>query len=268
MTALFSSACSAACRRLLLAAVGLLALTMVIDAQTGSEARKASSDYIEPLNLPGVFQRYARSLGDRIKKPGNERLVLIGELGSGGKKDPIAATVELTGKVRVEYGAQKRTVVFDKGDAAALRLSQDTDQALIDTFAYDSGEALLYSVMQGALPRVLGFGFVSQQDHGAFGARLDIFELTQVIQSGSRDATLTKQFQFDTATGLLRRVSYRSFKGNTPVKVETEFSDYQTLPVGRVPKQIKRKEGGNVTLEIVLTSVQTSQKQNDNVFKP
>jgi hypothetical protein len=226
------------------------------------------AEYIDPVSLPGVFQRYAKNLGDRIKKPGNERLVMTGELTASGKRDQIVATVELPGKVRVQYAATNRVVAFDKTDVSAPKIAQDSDQALVDTLAYDSAEAFLFATLQGTLPRILGFGFVTPGDKGAFGAAVDIFETTQVIRSGTRDAVLAKQFQFDTQTGLLRRVTYRYLKGTTPVKVETELSQYQSVAGSKAPQKITRKEGGVVVMDIALTGLQAQPKQNDNTFKP
>lgn len=222
-------------------------------------------DYIAPGSVQGVFQRHVRSLGDRISKPGHERIGLVGELTRGTQKDSFSAVVEFPGKVRIQYGSANRVVKFDGSKTTGPNNVDDVDEALLESFAYDSAETFLQTVVQGVVPRILGYGFAVEGVKG-FGSSLDIYETVQTIKSGKQEMKIVKRFGFDSGTGLLHWIIYPSFKGSAPVNVMTELSQYEAVDSYMLPKRIVRREGGVVVMEINLTVVQTGPKQNDGIF--
>lgn len=223
-------------------------------------------EYVDPYEIPGIFARNAKAVGDRMKNPGKERIVLTGELLLRGQRAPIAAAVELPGKVRVQYGNSNRTTVFDLEKADNTAGVDDDDEALLDIFAYDSVDSFLYSIVDGTMPRVLGYAFRVAGETG-FGERVDIYEVVQQVKSRKQVSRIVKQFQFDSLTGLLRRISYTAVRNGVPVKVRTEYSQYQDFQSQKIAKRIVRREGSSVTIEVQLTQVEVQAKGNGNAFK-
>lgn len=75
-----------------------------------------------------------------------------------------------------------------------------------------------------------------------------------------------KQFQFDTRTGLLHKVVYRTFRAGRVVAVEVEYRDYSEVTGQRVAQHVVRREDGLVVADIQLRTIQIIAKQSDNAF--
>ena len=222
-------------------------------------------DYITQGSLPGAFERHARALGSRVTTPGSERVVMSGTLTKGGQKTSINLTYELPGKVRVQYGSDNRTAAFDGTGPKSLNAVSDDDDALMEALGFDIPETFLFNVAAAQQPRILGFGFVVQGESG-FGSTVDIYELTQTVQSGNKTARITKQFQFDSTTSLLRRVSYIRIRAGVVTRVHTEFSQYTAANGNSLPARMTRRENGQILYDIQWLSMQVGAKQNDNAF--
>ncbi len=102
------------------------------------------------------------SLGDRMARPGKERLILQGTLTrqTGSKKAVSTFQIawEFPGLLRLDEGAANRirTIIYD-GTVVWTSISPvtDSDVDLVETFAYDSAEYLLISQIQGAYTKFL-----------------------------------------------------------------------------------------------------------------
>ena len=82
---------------LLIAALGA-ALSM------SGQPRPTQLSVIPPGSLPPELERKAATLGDRLSKPGNERIVATGTLSRNGAAAPAILTFELPGKVKLDLG--------------------------------------------------------------------------------------------------------------------------------------------------------------------
>lgn len=226
---------------------------------------KVEQGGIDPGHIPGVYQRYAKAPGNRLRVPGKERLVLSGELTLRGQRLPLSAILELSGKVRLQYG-QNKTVVFDLDKADNGNSIDDDDEALLDMFAYDTAENFLHAIADGSMPRVLGYAFQSKGATG-FGSSLDTYEVVQSIKSRKQTVRYVKLFQFDTQTALLHRITYTAFRGRSPVRVNTEYSQYQSIAEQKIATRITRRENGTSIMDIRVATAQVQSKGNDNDFK-
>lgn len=243
-----------------LLAVGCLgpAAAQAIDSASGVR-------YLDPRSLPAILRRYARAAGDRLWIPGHERLVLQGTASVNGQDSAWSGLVELPGKVRIQYGRERRTAVFDLDQASGTGTLTDEDEAALETLSYDTPDGFLFSIANGNGPRVLGFAFQAAARAG-FASRVDIHEAVQTIRSRKKRLPVAKHFEFDTTTGLLSRVTYTTLRNGAPVPVNVTYDDYVVVNSQHLPTRISRREAGGVTLDLTVSTAAVVAAQNDNAF--
>ncbi len=136
---------------------------------------------------------------------------------------------------------------------------------MLETLAYDTADGFLFSLADGHAPRIRGYAFIVGSEPG-FGGTVDIHEVVQTVRSRRNALQVAKHFEFDTRTGLLRRVRYQTLRRGQPVRVEVEYSDYVAVNSQPLAKRVLRREGTGVILDLTITSAETQPMQNDNAF--
>lgn len=235
--------------------------------EAGAQGMRARDrvQYVQPTAIPGVFQRYIHAAGDRFSKPGKERLVCTGSATIAGQSSTFTAIAELPGKVRIQYGPQGRVVTFDLERSSAPGSVDDADEAVLETFAYDSTDRFLFGIAEGTLPRVLGFAFRPDSSVPPAPA-VDIYQVFQMVASRRNQDQAVKHFEFDSQTGLLQRIVYLVPRDNHAVAVEVNHSDYADVDAQNVAQRIVRREDGQIVADIHIAQVQFQPKQHDNAF--
>ena len=190
---------------------------------------------------------------------------MSGTLTKGGQKLPVTLTYELPGSIRLQYGNENRITAFDGNGPKASNSINDDDEALMEALAFDIPETFLFNLVAAQHPRILGFGF-SVEGETPFGSTVDIYELTQTVRSGQSAAKVTKQFQFDSPTSLLRRVSYSRIRSGIVTRVHTEFSEYGNVNGNALPGRMIRRENGQVLYDIQWAATVVGAKKDDNAF--
>ncbi len=192
---------------------------------------------------------------------------MAGTLQVGTASSPATLTIELPGQVRIEHTAGRpRALAFDLTSLTGRAAIDDDDEDLLESLALDTTENFLYQLDKNAPIRLLGHGFRVAGELG-FGAQVDIFQMT-IPTPGRRDQQVrVKQFMFDSATGLLRRVSYNIFKNGQLTRINTEYSGYTALNGSLLPGAIIRQENGREVLRFQRTAATLSASVNDSLFR-
>lgn len=218
--------------------------------------------------------RYALNvLGDRVEKPGKERVVFVGTLRrqEGQQPAPCRLILELPGLMRFEegVGAQTRVIGFDGNKAWVQdgRLTDD-DVTLIETFAFDSPDHFLLSQSQGYATRALGQRF--RLDTSAITKDTvfyDIYQIGDQINIANASRPQPKMFYLNSTTQLLERVHYEIKRDGQPINVEVLLTGWEKSNNQQLPRQIKRLENGKETLQIIINAAAITQRANDGIFR-
>lgn len=211
-------------------------------------------------------------LGDRLQRPGKERLILLGTLQRQNNPQaiPFRLFLELPRQMRLEeQGTQARVIVYDGSKSSVLGDSlSEADQDTIETIAFDSADGFFLGQMQGVATRALGtrFRFDNNKTTSYSGPFYDIYQVSDRINLGSVARIQPKQFYFNSDTLLLERVHYQIERNGKPIKVEVQINGWQQSNGQQFHTSITRMENGVSTLTIAITSATVTSRQNDGIF--
>jgi len=212
------------------------------------------------------------ALGDRLEKPGKERLIMVGTLRrqNSSQATPFRLFMELPHQMRLEEpGARPRVIGFDgnNGWASDAALS-DADRDTIETLVFDSVDHFFLGQMQGFATRDLGSRF--RLDDGATanytGPFYDIYQVADHVKIGDTDRNQFKLFYFNSDTKLFERVCYQISDESKTTDVEIHLGwlrkgDGQPLPVS-----IERLENKQSVLTLSIASAIAGPRLADRIF--
>src|SRR5262249_28920396 len=119
--------------------------------------------YVRRARLWPQLRETLNALGDRLEKPGKERLILVGTLRrqNNSQAIPFRLFLEPPRRMRLEeQGARPRVSGFDGGEGWALGAAlSDADQEIIETLVFDSADQFFLAQTQGFATRALGRRF-------------------------------------------------------------------------------------------------------------
>ncbi len=193
-----------------------------------SIGRHSDKAYVNRGLLSSRLALHLNVLGNRLEKPGKERVTIAGVLrfATDSQDREIAATLEFPDRLRVlvQKGSQSRLSTFDGKQAKG-----DSDELdLIETLAYDSAEHFFATLMQGNAMRFLGARF--RTDDGSSpdynGPYFDIYKISDQIETSGQERA-AKLYYFNSDTLLLERVTYIINRDGTEINVETKLSDWR-----------------------------------------
>jgi hypothetical protein len=191
--------------------------------------------------LPSSLTPHALALGDRVLKPGKERITIVSELVTDrGERRQLRVILQLPSMVRIEELKGKNATSFDgtKSTGATSRL----DEQLLETFSSDTAEAMLASTREGGAVQLLGRRV--QSARGNSGPLHDVYEWSGPIRSNPASPYRLKRYAFDADTGLLASTEYVDDSFSPPVSVRILFSDWKKLDASAYPGRIERVENG------------------------
>jgi hypothetical protein len=130
--------------------------------QTASAAN--DNDYVRSARLWPQLRWHLKTLGDRIERPGKERIVITGTIKRAGDLQalPMALMLEHPGRLRlvIQDGVQQRVITFNGREANSVGAPPNArERELIETLVYDTAEHFLAIQTQGAAMRALGQRF-------------------------------------------------------------------------------------------------------------
>jgi hypothetical protein len=240
-------------------------------AQNGNGANKSAFTYLAISAMPSAARDHLAALGDRLRRPGKERLTVSGQY-----DDPVHAggaasyVWEIPGRVHLERAGHAPVTVDPSSPSYQAQLKQLSagDAGIIESLLDDGPEGFLYGIVQGHARRFLGSRF--RLDDGAnpsyAGPWFDIYENVGHARSLSGTPLVQKHFFFDSVTKLLVRTTYSDSHTGAPVLVLTEFSGWTSQAGQAVPGRIVRKENGVAAFALNVTAATVGPPANDGVF--
>jgi hypothetical protein len=171
---------------LLLAVFGTTTIAFSFVSEIGSESGKPSSQVvawptpddeaqrrfsdehrIRASSLSAGLRPLLATLGDRLNKPGKERVTYTGTLQRAGEDRASNFTLiwELPGRLRLEDFGRQQVTTFDGVSVTRSEAGTNAfDDELLETLVFDSAEHLFVSQMHGAATRSLGSRFRLTED--------------------------------------------------------------------------------------------------------
>ena len=229
--------------------------------------------YVRAAQVWPQLRWHLKVLGDRIEKPGKERIAITGTIKRAGDSQelPMALTLEFPDRLRltVQEGLQQRVVTFN-GQAAASVGSALTSRELefIETLVYDTAEHFFAGQTQGTAMRCLGQRF--RADDGTTpnytGPYYDLYEVSDQIKAAADARQQIKDFYFNSDTLLLERVRYQIVRNGVPVEVETRISNWQQAQGQQAPRRIVRLENGQPVLALTISALAIGPRIDDGSF--
>lgn len=238
------------------------------DAQTA----RPTPVYTHPMSVSSSLRQIVEALGDRVYEKGKERIAVNGTLQSeGGKYQgrsvPIRVVKESPGYQRIDLsGDSPKTILDEPAGIPAGKARDEGDEELAELFGGDSAEGFLQGISRGGSLRKIGDGFVVKGVTG-FGESLDIYELYAPAASRKGKPLVGKRYMFDSATGLLNRVSYVVERSGAEVPVQVILSEYRLVSGYRFPGKIVRMAGSRPTHTFTLETVAVAPNASDGLFQ-
>lgn len=258
-----------------------------VDSPAGAEARaadagqrqEAGSTTGQPLYvqrgalLPGLREAL-KAAGDRMERPGKERLVMAGSLTRGGdsQASPVRLIFEFPGRLRFEEqaGARNRVVIFDgRGGAAGGQAPGGADEELIQTLVYDSVEHFFAGQMRGVATRPLGPDFRAEGDilaGGEGGPSYDVYEVTETVSAGGEAREQTRLYYFNSGTRLLEKIQYQLVRNGAEARVEVRLGGWHEVQGQMLPASVVRLENDSPVLTLSITSTSIAPRAADGIF--
>jgi len=205
-------------------------------------------------------------MGDRLQRPGNERVILIGRYADQFGTSDIRIVRETPGRFRLDLSDKpNRPLIYDDSTGWSSPSITQLEAAALESLFDDTPDSFFYEVSNGSSYRFLGNGFRANDlgSRNSNGTAFDVYQLFAAVRSPVGVARRGKEFFFDSQTGLLGRVQYLA-PGN--VRVVTEISNWQTASGQSFPGTILRKENSSVVLNVALTNFSVGRSVADGTF--
>jgi hypothetical protein len=215
------------------------------------------------------------ALGDRLEKPGKERVTLTGTLTRQGDSQPVPITAVLQFPDRLlltmQLGVQTRVVTFDGNAVHSSGGPPDSRELnMIESVVYDTAEHFFAEQTHGTgmTTRFLGDHF--RVDDGTelsyVGPYYDVYQTTERIKNSVLARDQTKLYWFNSNTQLLERVTYLLEQSST--SVEIRISGWQEILNQQIPSRIVRLEKNQPVLTLAFSSINVGSKLSDSTFAP
>lgn len=242
------------------------------DVMPENDATAAQIEYVTPSHLWPQLRSALKSLGDRLEKPGKERLILVGSIIRAGDSSslPILLIKEFPGRIHltIQEGTRPRVIIFNNHGAASLNRLDQADADIIETIVNDDDEHFFKRQMEGAATRSLGSRF--RLDEGVAenytGHVYDIYQVVDEVKARRDAHQRVKLYYFNSDTLLLERVQYEAENDGVPVRVEVLLSNRQRVQGQQIPTKIVRTENGETVLTLTINSLEVVPGANDGIF--
>ncbi len=212
--------------------------------------------------IPSQYKPYAIAVGQRLQKPGKERITATGSL-TYGSSSHQALPVEIVWQypLTIRLNQSGYVLTFDeigsRRQIPEVRQLAETVQILLE----DSVEGFIAIRKSIGTSRHLGSGY---RLTGAAPADscIDIVQATypDVFRGGQ---AISKTYWFDSRTKLLGLVAYSSSSG-APVSVVID--DWREVQGEKLPFLIERWENNELTMRLTLNSATVSAGMDDGSF--
>lgn len=238
--------------------------------QDDGQRRFSDANRVRPSSLSSDLRVLLAALGDRLERPGKERVSYVGLLQRSGedRAAPFTLIWETPGKLRLQDLGRLQTTVFD-GETVVRSDSSNTafNDELLETLVYDSAEHLFLSQMRGASTRFLGSRFrLSETSEADSEPVYDVFEVTEPNITRQQSVRQTRQYFFNSDTQVLELVRYRTMKNGVENAVEVRFENFQRNLGQLFPMRIVRLENGTPIVTLTISSITVGPRLDDGIF--
>ena len=231
-------------------------------------AQVAQSGFKGFHQIPSHLYAHWKACGNRIEKPGAERIVGAGTIVRRATPNAVASApanvavvLEFPGRARVEEAGQTSPAAFNV-DAPVLGKGQDVED-LLELLVEDFSDGFFRVAISEGSMRWVGGNFRSLDEPGRY---FDIVEASYRTKVRGSAAEQVKRYYFDSSTKLLAKVVYRQANSRGVVNIESEFGDWTRVNGQAIPRRMVRREGGVEMLRIQLPQVATTAAVNDGSF--
>jgi len=241
-----------------------------LDIQQNQPNASRSRGYLNRSRLAPRLVRNLTALGNRLEKPGKERVTITGELRSSSDLQvrELTATLEFPDKLRlgIQNDHQNRLITFDKQEIKEQTAPDELD--LIESLTYDSAEHFFNAQMQGNAMRFLGSRF--RTDDGSTpaysGPYYDIYKIADRIDAAGEERA-AKLYYFNSETLLLERVIYVINRNGAEINIETKLSDWRDEDGQKMAHRIERLENDKSVFVLTIRSAQFGRRADDGIFR-
>lgn len=234
--------------------IAQIVIGQVQPSVASSLGKTLDATFYPVFRIPAPLRGQFEVLGDRLQKPGKERVTFSGALTTTGAPVTVQVVMEKGGKVRITGSG--KDITFDGSVATGVA---GTDQGLIEALADDTVDTLMDAVVLGFSVRLLGRRF--PYDSG-FCDFYDMWTPSRTNQQSTR----LKRYCFDSKTRLLRSVRYLSTLAPNSPMTETRFEDWRQVNGQAVPGRVTRREANVTIFTLQAGSIGVSARVNDSLF--
>jgi hypothetical protein len=228
-----------------------------------------AAGYVRRGHLWPQLRPMSKALGDRLEKPGKERLILIGALRRASKKNenrPARLILEFPDRLRLEE--QDGVTIYNNDFASSNGVLKKNERDEAESLLFDFVDHFFASQMRGDATRFLGSRF--RLDDGAnpnyAGPFYELYQVTDWIAVEKEVREQQKLYYFNSDTLLLERVRYQIERDGETIEVEVLISGWRKVDGQQIPGLITRTEGGAPVLSLSITSAAVAGRQNDGIF--
>jgi hypothetical protein len=213
--------------------------------------------------MPSELKPYAIALGQRLQKPGKERIAVEGAVTYFGENSPRTEAVRIMWqfplKIRLDQNGSR--LAFDKNNSVQTMTAAQKAVETIQTLLEDSVESFFALQKDRISRRYLGSGFklegTKESDPG-----MDVVQVSFPDNFRGKEPTL-KSYWFDCSTKLLGVVAYTSSSGAVTHIV---IDDWRDVAGEKFPFRIERWEDSKLIVRLTLNSATFMAGANDGTF--
>jgi hypothetical protein len=236
-----------------------------------------NSEYVDRASLSPALREPLNMIGDRLERPGKERLIMSGIISRGqGSGSPLTLIQEFPGRLRMEERVGNQLVVSavdtTKGTSllkagASFTLTED-DEDEIESLVFDSVEGFYLSLMSSNFMRPLGSRFRLSEEKNYTGPLFDLYEVRSPQGIGGKTRSYRRIYFFNSDTLLLDRVrtEISISGGRLDDLIEVNLSGWKRIADQVIPTTITQIKNGQPRLTINITSAVITRKAADGMF--
>lgn len=246
--------------------------------QNGKKAIPLGKGYIERKGIWPQLRSALDVYGDRLEKPGKERLTAIGMLSNvnttDNEKIPVRLVFEFPDKLRLEKqkGNKIETTIFDgKKKVKIGDVLKPQEEEELETLVFDSLDHFMAAHLLGSPLRFLGDRF--RLDDGTAvnytGPYYDIYQIAEQqfdANNNKKQTVQQKLYFFNSNTHKLERITYQVAGKKETVEAVVQLGGWQNLGGQVLPTSLTRLENGKPAITLTISALALSPRLNDVTF--
>ena len=220
-------------------------------------------------SFPSVLGSNVVALGDRLTKPGKERMVLTGTFSGPAQSTPATLTFQWPSQFRFAASASRSLGSDGSNYWASDNNLSEQDEDLLESFIDDSADGLLSDLRQSRSMRLVATRV--RMDTGATpnyaGPWSDVYQVSGVVQSRSAKPVRSKLYYFDWKTRLLVEVDYLQKRADgSIISVQVKQSNWTSVGGQLVPGTVVRYENGKSVFTFTASNAAFAAAATDSTF--